>query len=132
MNAPQIDRAFYRLFARSFGINGVQRQVQFQDIDARDTEHAKVRRVRILRDEIAHLFRRQIARLGHTRHLKFGVVEADVRVESAGGSGDGISGNWRVRGQPVLGTVIRDVLRDGIAQLLGGRARLLPPELVGS
>ena len=61
----------------------VEREIQFQDIDARLTEDAEIASVGILLDEFANFVFVQATSFSDARSLEFRITNAYVRIKTA-------------------------------------------------
>ena len=78
----------------------------------------------VLLDELADTIFGKSTRFGHTWNLQRCVRQADVRVEAAPGRGHGVGRNGRIGVEIILRAIVRDVLFDGVVQLLRSRAEV--------
>src|SRR5437870_12909605 len=79
-------------------VSRIQREIQSQHVDAWLAENKQRPPLRILVDQRTHLILRQIASLRHMGSLNECVGWADIRVEPAGGLGDGVYWHGRIVG----------------------------------
>ena len=102
----------------------VQGKIQLQNIHARRAEKTDVGGIGVRADQFANFCFGEVAGFRHARRLEFRVAQADVWIKSAAGGGDGIGRSGRVGSEAVLRSVVGNVLRDGVAQLLRSRAEV--------
>ena len=102
----------------------VERQVQLEHIHTRVAQDPERWQIGVLRNQRLDLADRQASRLGNTRRLQARVCWGDMRIEAAGGSSHCIAGNGSIRCQAILNTIIRNVNRDCIPQLLRCRSQV--------
>jgi hypothetical protein len=102
----------------------VEGAIQQEHVDGGLAEDDEVAGVRGGGDEGGDLVEGEVARFGDAGGLEAGVGGADVRIESAGGGGDGVGGDGGVRGEVVGGAVGGDGGGDGVGEFLGGGAEI--------
>src|SRR5450432_17730 len=102
----------------------VEGEVELQHIDRRLTEYAPVALMGCLGDERLDPRDRQVPGSGDPGDLQSGVGRANVGIEPAGGSRDGISRDCGVSGEPVGGAISDHGGLDTVVELLAGRPKV--------
>src|SRR6516225_12492481 len=87
---------------------GIEREVEVQNIHPWLAQKTEIATVRILPDQFAHFVDVQSAGPCHTRNLQFGILHADVRIETAARRRNSVGGNLVGFPQTILGTIRRD------------------------
>src|SRR4029077_20098679 len=70
---------------------GIQRKIQFENVDARIAENAEIAPIGVLLNQFANLLLRQSTSFGDARSLQLRVAQADLRIEAAAGRGHSVS-----------------------------------------
>ena len=100
-------------------IDGVEGEIELEDVHAVVAKKPEVLLVGIGGDEGLHLVGRKLAGGGNAFDLEQGVGGADVGIESAAGRSDGIGGDRLIGGELVFGPIGGDALLDLVGELLG-------------
>ena len=72
----------------------IEREIESKDIHPRLTQETEVRTFGILADLFSDLLLGYASCSGNTSGLKFGILCADMGIQTAAGSGYGIGGEW--------------------------------------
>src|SRR6185312_8525714 len=104
-----------------FRTRRIQRQIQRQYVNAGFAEQSGKAAFGVLGDQLTETIFRDLARLGHARHLEQRALRRNIRIEPAAGSGDEI--DWNGDGR-ILGLQLVDILLDPVVQRLAGRAEV--------
>lgn len=106
---------------RLFWCQFVEGKIELQDIYAGFAENAQRPARCGFVDFDFHGFRWQPSFPGYTRSLEEGILDADMRVETAAAGGNGVAGDQRISGEAVFGAIRRDAFFDGINEFLRSR-----------